>query len=61
MRSVLFWDITQRRVLLLHRRFGKLIGFTFKNQESHEEFLTLDDGTNRSSLKISMELKLYAA
>jgi hypothetical protein len=32
-RSALFWDITQRRVVILHRRFGTTICPIFKGQE----------------------------
>ena len=37
LRTALFWDITQRRVVILHRRLGQRIGPIFKGQEVEEE------------------------
>jgi hypothetical protein len=37
MRSTLFWDITQRRVVILYRRFGTIIGPIVKGQEVQED------------------------
>jgi hypothetical protein len=44
-RSAFFWDVTQRRMVILYRRFGQLISPIFKGQEVQErvlvDFLTL--------------------
>jgi hypothetical protein len=36
-RSALFWDITQRQVVILYRRFGTTYRSPFKGQEAKEE------------------------
>jgi hypothetical protein len=43
--SALFWGITQLRMVIVYRRFGKRIGLILKSQEIQEDFLTLEDGT----------------
>jgi hypothetical protein len=47
----LFWDITQRRVVILYRRFGT----TYRSN-----FLTLEDGTDMLSRNIGKVFPLYA-
>ena len=32
-RSSLFWDLTQRRLVLIHRRFGTIYSPTFKGED----------------------------
>ena len=62
MRFALFWDITQRRVVILYRRSGQHIGPIFKGQEVQEEdFFTLEDGTDRLSRNVGKGLPLDAA
>jgi hypothetical protein len=51
MRSALFWDVTQRRVVILYRRFGPI----FKGQEVQE------DGTDTLSRNVGKGLPLDAA
>jgi hypothetical protein len=53
MRSALFWDITQRRVINPHRRFGTPIGPILKGKEVQDclDFLTLVDGADRLSVR----------
>jgi hypothetical protein len=58
--SVLFWDITQRRMLMLYRRFGQPIRPIFKGQEELD-FLSLEDGSDRLSLNVGKALPLDAA
>ena len=54
-RSALFWRITRRRVLISYRRFGT----TYQPlQESRNDFLALEDGTNRLSRNVGKELPL---
>jgi hypothetical protein len=54
MRSVLFWDITQRRVVIIYRCFGTTYLSHLQGSRSprrkellHFDFLTLEDGTIR--------------
>jgi hypothetical protein len=54
MRYDLFWDITQRRVVIPYRRFGHI----FKSQEY---FLALEDGTDTLSRNVGKRLPLDAA
>ena len=49
MESALFWDFTQRRMLIPHRRFGTNIGPIFKSQAVQDEGLILEDETDRLS------------
>jgi hypothetical protein len=71
--SALFWDITQRLVVFLYGRFGitykshlqgsrgpQPIGPIFKDQDV-QDFLTLEDGTNKLSRNVGTELPLNAA
>jgi hypothetical protein len=37
MRSVLFWDITRRCVVIVYRRFGTRVGSIFTGQKSEYE------------------------
>ena len=41
MRSALFWDITQRQVAVLYRRFGTTYRFHLKGSESPHFLLGL--------------------
>jgi hypothetical protein len=58
--SVFFWDIRQRRVVILFRRFGKPIGPMITVQEVQEGYLTLEDGSDMLSRKVGTELQLNA-
>jgi hypothetical protein len=58
LRSALFWDVTQRWVVVLYHVSGLPIGPIFKGQEV---FLTFDDGTERLSRNVGTELPLNAA
>jgi hypothetical protein len=73
-RSALFWDITQRRVVILYRRFGTtylshLQGsrnprrkpMKSKEKAFFSDFLTLGDGTDRLPRNVGTELPLYDA
>jgi hypothetical protein len=67
MRSAIFWDITQRRVVIFTDVSGQPLGPIFKGQEVQEEnlffldFLTLEDGTDRLSRNVGKGLPLDAA
>jgi hypothetical protein len=66
LRSALFWDITQRRVVILYRRFGTIYRPHLQESRSTEEilslgFLTLENGNERISWNVGTELPLYAA
>jgi hypothetical protein len=52
LRSALFWDITQRRVVILYRRFRT----TYRSHLQWSYFLTLEDGTNTWSRNVRTEL-----
>jgi hypothetical protein len=56
-RSAFFWDITQRRVVILYRCFGTTYqSHLYKGQEI-QEFLDLwKDGTDRFSRNVGKEL-----
>jgi hypothetical protein len=45
MGSMLFWDITQRRVVILYRRFATTFGSHVEGSRSFLDSLTLEDGT----------------
>jgi hypothetical protein len=63
MRTALLWDITQRRVVILYRRFWTIY-LIIKGQEVQEEkvdFLTLEDGTDMLSRNVGKGLPLDAA
>jgi hypothetical protein len=47
MSSALFWDITQRRVLVLYRRFGTTYRSRLQGSSSTKKH-TLEDGTETS-------------
>jgi hypothetical protein len=55
MRSALFWDLTQRRLVISYRRFGKT-RFIFKGQVC---YLTFEDGTDRFSQNVGTKLQTY--
>jgi hypothetical protein len=61
MRSALLLGITQRRLVILHRRFGTTYRFIFKGSELFLEFLTLEDGTDMLSRNVGEGLPLDAA
>jgi hypothetical protein len=52
LRSALFWDITQCRVVILYRCFGQCINPIFKGKEVQEDFLTVEDGTDMLSQNV---------
>jgi hypothetical protein len=65
MASALFWDITQRIVVIPYRRFGTTYRsylYVSRNPRIGIQagLLTLEDGTDRLSRKVSNELLLYA-
>jgi hypothetical protein len=69
-RSALFWDIVQHRVVILYRRFGTthrshLQGSNRLSRnvgtEMPKDFLTLEDGADKLSRNFGTELRLYAA
>jgi hypothetical protein len=51
------WDITQRRMVIIYWRFGKVIGPIFKSQN----FLDFEDGTDTLSRNVGKGLPLDAA
>jgi hypothetical protein len=52
LRFTLFWDITQRRMVILHRRFGTTYQSHLQGSRSQRRPLTLEDGSDRGgSLK----------
>jgi hypothetical protein len=55
-----FWDITQRQVVILYRRFGKSFGAILKDQEIQEYFLSLDDGNDTLPRNVRKGLPLDA-
>jgi len=60
LRSALFWDITQRKVVIRYR----LIGTTCRSQRQGSwpfRFLAPEDGTDRLHRNICKELPLFAA
>jgi len=64
MRSSLFWDVTQRRLVVIYRRFGttcrsQLKELNFKGQTV--DYLTLGDETERLSRDACIELPVYTA
>jgi len=46
MKSAIFWDVTQRMVVISYRRFGTTYPFHFQGKK----FSALEDGTERLSL-----------
>jgi hypothetical protein len=52
---------TQRRVLIVYRRFGTTYRPHFKGQEVQEEILTLEDGTDTLSRNVGKQLLHDAA
>ena len=58
LRCAFFWDVTRCKVLIHYRRFGTI----YRSPSSRvEEFLTLEDGTDRLSRNVGKELALYDA
>jgi hypothetical protein len=57
LRSAVFWDITQRRVVVLYRRFGTSIRSHLQGPRSP----SLEYGTDGLSLPDGTEQPLYAA
>ena len=62
-RSALFWDVTQRRVVVLYRRFGTT--YLPRLEASISQFFldvwTLEDGTHMLSRNVATELPVDAA
>jgi hypothetical protein len=64
MRSVLFLGVTQRRVVILYRRFGITYQFHLQGSRSSKKFknfLTLEDRTGTLSRNVDKGLPLDAA
>ena len=72
MRSALFYDITQRWVVVLYRRFGTIYRSHLQGSRSRRRkaevsgkpigpILNLEDGTDRLSRNVDSELPLNAA
>jgi hypothetical protein len=63
MKSVLFWDIMQRRVALLYRRFGTTYRSHLQGSRNQEDFdfFTIEDGTDTLSRNVGKGLPLDAA
>jgi hypothetical protein len=61
--SAPFWDIKQRRVVILYRRFGTTYRPHLQGSKSlrHVDVLTLEDGADRLSRNAGTEFQLYAA
>jgi hypothetical protein len=58
MRSELFWDFRQRRMVIPYRRFGT----TYQTRiQAFLGVLTLEDGTDILSRNVGKKLPLYAA
>jgi hypothetical protein len=57
--SELFWDITQRRMVIIYRRFG--ITYRSYLEGFFLDFLTLEDGTDMLYRNVGKELPLDAA
>jgi hypothetical protein len=54
-RSLLFWDVKQRRLVVCYRRFGITYRSHFKGQAAQENclnFLTVEDGADRLSRNV---------
>jgi hypothetical protein len=55
MRSALFWDIMQRRVVILYRRFGTTCPILKgKKSINQEDFLTFEGGTGCSETSVKV-------
>jgi hypothetical protein len=61
MRPALFWDVTQRRVVILYRRFGTIYWFYLQGWGGRRDVLILEDGPDRLSWNVGTELSLCAA
>jgi hypothetical protein len=59
---MLFWDVTQRRVVILYRRLGTTYQSHFKGPEIQEEkdFFNPEDGTDTLSRNVDKGLPLDA-
>jgi hypothetical protein len=60
LRSALFWVITQRRVVILYRRFGAMYRSQFQGSRK-KPFLTVEHGTDTLSRNVGKGLSLDAA
>jgi hypothetical protein len=68
-RSALFWGITQRRVVIVYRRFGTTYRSHLQRSRSPSlglldrvlDFLTVEDGTDKLSRNVGQVLTLDAA
>jgi len=59
-KSSLFWDITQRRVVILHRRLGTTYRSHFHGSRSlRRKLLELLDPLRQSMIKISIPQRSY--
>jgi len=59
-RSVLFWEITQRIAVIAYRRFGTTCRSQLLSSCFLFGFLTLQDETTRFSRNVGKELPLFA-
>jgi hypothetical protein len=57
MRSALFWDVTQLRMIIPYWRFGAILSISFSRV--FLECLTLKDGTDRLSRNVGTELPFF--
>jgi hypothetical protein len=55
MKSAVFWGITQRRVVIVYRRFGTTYRPILTGQESEFGVLNREDGTDKFSLISSQQ------
>jgi hypothetical protein len=60
-RTAILWDITQRRVVILYRRFGTTYRYHLQGSTLFLAFLTLKDGTDTLSRNVGKGLPLDAA
>jgi hypothetical protein len=61
MRLAIFWDITQRVVVISYRRFGITYPSHLEESNSRVKIVALEDETNRLSRNVGKELPLYDA
>jgi len=61
MRFAIFWDITQRIVVISYRRFGTTYPPHLQESNSRVKIIGLEDGTDRLSRNVGKELPLYDA
>lgn len=61
MRSAIFWNFTQGRILESHQSFGKSTGPIFKPQVVQRDCLTLKYGTGRLSSNVGKKVPIDGA